>query len=79
MTSGKARGTSAEVWGELLGNLWIALRFAVREVLGNVAQELPFEVRRKSGKSRDFPEARWSLIPSQREAKIVSNEKLNFE
>ena len=64
LTSGELRGTSGEV-RELLGNLWIAVKFHSERSSGEVAGELP-------GKSRDFSEARGSLNPSQRLANFVS-------
>ena len=46
--------------------IWIALKIHIERSLGEVAEELPGQVRGNSGKSRDFPEARRSLTPSQR-------------
>ena len=48
------------------------LSFTVRELLGKSPKKLPGKFGELPGKSRDFPEARESLTPSQRLAKSVS-------
>ena len=69
---GIVQGTSGEVL-ETSGNPWIGLKIYNERCFGEVAEELPGKFRENSGRSRDFPEARGSLTPSQRHAKIVSN------
>ena len=59
-------------FGKLPGNLWIAVKFHSERTSGEVAEKLPGKFGELPGKSGDFPEARGSLIPSQRLAKFVS-------
>ena len=75
-TSGEVWGTYGEVW-ETSGDLWIAVKFHSERTSGEVAEKLPGEVRELPGKSGDFPEARGSLTPSQRLAKLVSTNVKN--
>ena len=73
LTSGEIRGTSGEVrgtsgkFGKLPGTC-IALQIHSERSSGEVAEKLPGI----SGKSRELPQARGSLTPSRRLAKIVS-------
>ena len=55
--------------GKLPGNPWIAVKFHSERTSGEVA---PGKLGELPGKSGDFPEARGSLTPSQRLAKLVS-------
>ena len=66
--SGELPGKS----GKLPGNPWIAVKFDSERTSGEVAEKLPGKFGELPGKSRDFPEARGSLTPSQRLAKCVS-------
>ena len=76
-------GTSGEVWGtsgrfgKLPGSLWIAVKFHSERTSGEVAEKLPGKFGELPGKSGDFPEARGSLTPSQRLAKIVSKSRVH--
>ena len=76
LTSGEVRETSGELpgkSGKLPGNPWIAVKFHSERTSGEVAEKLPGKFGELPGKSGDFPEARGSLTPSQRPAKLVSN------
>ena len=57
-------------FGKLPGNLWIAVKFHSERTSGEVAEKLLGKFGKVPGKSGDFPEARGSLTPSQRLAKI---------
>ena len=67
--SGELSGKS----GKLPGNPWIPVKFHSEGTSGEVAEKLPGKFGELPGKSGDFPEARGSLTPSQRLAKLVSN------
>ena len=73
--SGKLPGKSGELpgkSGKLPGNPWTAIKFHSERTSGEVAEKLPGKFGELPGKSGDFPEARGSLTPSQRLAKLVS-------
>ena len=71
-TSGEVRGTSGETSGELPGKPWIAVKFHSERTSGEVAEKLPGKFGELPGKSRGTSgEARGSLTPSQRLAKVV--------
>ena len=67
--SGKLPGKS----GQLPGNPWVAVKFHSERTSEEVAEKLPGKFGQLPGKSGDVPEARGSLTPSQRLAKLVSN------
>ena len=63
-TSGEVRGTSGEVW-ETSGEPLVTVKFHSERTSGEVAEKLPGKFGELLGKPGDFPEARWSLTPSQ--------------
>ena len=79
LTSGEVRelpGKFGELpgkFGKLPGESVVAGRFHSERTSGEVAEKLPGKFGGLLGKSGDFPEARGSLTPSHRLAKLVSN------
>ena len=68
MTSGEVRELPGK-FGELPGNLWIAVKFHSERTSGEVAEKLLGKLGELPGKSGD------SLTPSQPLAKFVSKTK----
>ena len=71
---GNFRGSPAKSLGNFRGNPWIAVKFHSERTSGEVAEKLPGRFGELLGKSGDFPETQGSLTPSQRLAKLVSNQ-----
>ena len=61
--------------GNFRGTSGLLLSSTVWRTSGEAAEKLPGKFGELPGKSGDFPEARGSLTPPQRLAKVVSKEK----
>ena len=78
LTSGEVWGTSGEVWGTsgepvfTSGEPVFTVKFHSERTSGKSPKKLPGKFGELPGKPGDFPEARGSLTPSQRLAKLIS-------